>query len=182
MTLTWGAYSMISSFLPLHLGARGIPLVVYGSVLTTNALVCVFAQLPMSRRLRVSRIGPSAGLSKLAFAAGFLGFAFLRSPAAIIAAMLTLSLGEVWGSAVQTRFVPEHVEPRFLGRYLGLTVVSELGQAFFAPLAGFLMQATGGEAVFIGAAVLSLAGGAFLYLAGSAQDRLRASLAAVKAA
>ena len=170
MTLTWGAYGLIQNFLPLHLNARGIPLLVYGSVLTTNALICVFAQLPASRRLRVSRIGLSAGASKLAFAAGFLGFAYFRSPAAIIMAMMVLSFGEVWGSAVQTRFVPEHVNPRFMGRYLGLSVVSELGQAFVAPAAGFMMEALGGASVFIGAAVLSVAGGTLLYLAGSAQD------------
>jgi hypothetical protein len=138
----------------------------------TNALICVFAQLPASRRLRVSNIGFSAGASKLAFAAGFLGFAFFRSPAAIIMAMMVLSLGEVWGSAVQTRFVPEHVNPKFMGRYLGLSVVSELGQAIVAPAAGFMMAALGGESVFIGAAVLSAASGVLLYLAGSAQDGL----------
>jgi len=171
MTLIWGAYDLIQSFLPLHFNATGVPLWVYGSALTTNALVCVFAQLPASRLLRVARIGPSAGASKLAFAVGFVGFAVFRSPAAIVAAMLVLSLGEVWGSAVQTRFVPEHVDPRLMGRYLGLSVVSELGRAFVAPAAGFLMAAAGGTPVFLSAAGLSVAGGALLFAAGSKHDR-----------
>ncbi|GAB1457823.1 MAG: MFS transporter [Spirochaetia bacterium] len=171
MSLTWGAYGLIQSFLPLHLSARNIPLLVYGTVLTTNAIICVFVQLPISRLFRVSRIGFSAGASKIAFALGFLGFAFFRSPLAIIVAMVILSFGEVWGSAVQTRFVPEHVDSRLMGRYLGLSVVSELGQAFVAPLAGLAMAAMGGASVFIGAAAISLVGGAFLYLAGSAHDR-----------
>ncbi|MBU0927247.1 MAG: MFS transporter [Spirochaetes bacterium] len=182
MSLTWGAYSLIQSFLPLHLKNGGLPLWVYGALLTTNALVCVLAQLPVSRRLRVSRIGPSAGASKLAFALGFLGFAFFRSPAAIVAAMLVLSFGEVWGSAVQTRFVPEHADPRLLGRYMGLNSFSELGLALAAPAAGFLMQAAGGRAVFVGAAGLALAGGALLYLAGAAHDSRAASKAASKTA
>jgi MFS family permease len=177
MTLIWGAYDLIQSFLPLHFNASGVPLWVYGSALTTNALVCVFAQLPASRLLRVARIGPSAGASKLAFAVGFVGFAVFRSPAAIVAAMLVLSLGEVWGSAVQTRFVPEHVDPRLMGRYLGLSVVSELGRAVVAPAAGFLMAAAGGTPVFLGAAGLSIAGGALLYHAGAAHDRLKAKTA-----
>ncbi len=171
MTLVWGAYDLIQSFLPLHFNAAGVPLWVYGSALTTNALVCVFVQLPASRLLRVARIGPSAGASKLAFAVGFVGFAVFRSPVAIVAAMLVLSLGEVWGSAVQTRFVPEHVDPRLMGRYLGLSVVSELGRAVVAPAAGFLMAAAGGTPVFLGAAGLSLAGGALLFAAGSKHDR-----------
>jgi len=183
MTLVWGAYDLIQSFLPLHFNATGVPLWVYGSALTTNALVCVLAQLPASRLLRVARIGPSAGASKLAFAVGFLGFAVFRSPAAIVAAMLVLSLGEVWGSAVQTRFVPEHVDPRLMGRYLGLSVVSELGRAFVAPAAGFLMAAAGGTPVFLGAAGLSVAGGALLFAAGSKHDRaaLTGRTAAVRA-
>lgn len=171
MTLVWGAYDLIQSFLPLHFNATGVPLWVYGYALTTNALVCVFAQLPASRLLRVSRIGPSAGASKLAFAVGFVGFAVFRSPVAIVASMLALSLGEVWGSAVQTRFVPEHVDPRLMGRYLGLSVVSELGRAVVAPAAGFLMAAAGGTPVFLCAAGLSAAGGALLFMAGSRHDR-----------
>lgn len=171
MVLAWGAYGLIQSFLPLHLEERGIGLWTYGAALAVNALVCVFVQLPVSRRLRVARIGPSAGGSKLAFAAGFLGFAFLTESWAILAAMFVLSLGEVWGSAVQNRFVPEHVDPSRLGLFLGLGVVTELGQAVVAPAAGFAMQAWGGRAVFSGAAVLALAGGACLYLAGCRHDR-----------
>ncbi len=171
LTLIWGAYDLIQSFLPLHLSAMGVPLWVYGSALAINALICVFVQLPVSRLLRTAAIGPSAGASKLAFVVGFLGFAFCGAPAAILAAMAVLSLGEVWGSAVQSRFVPEHVNPRLLGRYLGLSVVTELGKAVAAPAAGFLMQAAGGRSVFAAAAGLSAAGGALLYLAGSAHDR-----------
>jgi len=173
MVLAWGGYGLIQSFLPLHLQARGIGLWTYGAALAVNALVCVFVQLPVSRRLRVAPIGPSAGLSKLAFAAGFLGFAFLGNAWAVLAAMLVLSLGEVWGSAVQTRFVPEHVDPARLGLFMGLGVVTELGQALIAPAAGFAMQAWGGEIVFSGAAALSLAGGACLYRAGTRPDRSR---------
>jgi MFS family permease len=171
MTLNWGAYDLIQSFLPLHLRAQGIPLWTYGSILATNALICVACQLPVSRLLRTAPIAPAAGWSKLAFMTGFLGFAFLRSPVLLTAAMLVLSLGEVWGSAVQVRFIPEHARPNLLGRYMGLSMVSELGRAIVAPTAGFIMAATGGQAVFVMAAGLSIAGGLLLYLAGHAQDR-----------
>jgi MFS family permease len=171
MTLVWGAYDLIQSFLPLHLRDNGIPLWTYGTMLTINAFICVTAQLPASRALRVAPIAPSAAWSKLAFAAGFLGFAFLRHPAALIPAMIILSLGEVWGSAVQPRYIPEHARPSLMGRYMGLSTVSELGRAAAAPVAGFLMGAAGGEAVFIMAAGLAMAGGALLYLSGKAQDQ-----------
>ncbi|MGD9941072.1 MAG: MFS transporter [Clostridia bacterium] len=171
MTLVWGAYDLIQSFLPLHLRDNGIPLWTYGTMLTVNAFICVTAQLPASRALRVAPIAPSAGWSKLAFAIGFLGFAFLRHPAALIPAMIVLSFGEVWGSAVQARYIPEHARPSLMGRYMGLSTVSELGRAAAAPVAGFLMGAAGGEAVFIMAAGLAMAGGALLYLSGKAQDQ-----------
>lgn len=171
MTLVWGAYNLIQSFLPLHLTRQGVPLWVYGSVLTTNAAICVFALLPVSRVLRIAPIGPSAGASKLLFMLGFAGFAFLRSPAAIIAAMVVITAGEVWGAAVQTRFIPEHAPPALMGRYQGLSVVSELGGAVVSPVAGFMMAAAGGAPVFMMAAGLSLAGGALLFAAGSAHDR-----------
>ncbi len=170
MTLVWGAYDLIQSFLPLHLRASGVPLWVYGAVLAMNAFVCVTMQLPVSRLLRLAPIAPSAFLSKTAFAAGFLGFAFFRFPALLLAAMLVLSLGEVWGSAVQVRYIPEHARPALLGRYMGLSMASELGRAFAAPAAGFLMGAAGGAAVFILAACLSLGGGALLFVSGRAQD------------
>jgi MFS family permease len=171
MTLVWGAYDLIQSFLPLHLRDNGIPLWTYGAMLTINAFICVTAQLPASRALRVAPIAPSAAWSKLAFATGFLGFAFLRHPAALIPAMIILSFGEVWGSAVQARYIPEHARPSLMGRYMGLSTVSELGRAAAAPVAGFMMGAAGGEAVFIMAAVLAMAGGALLYLSGKAQDQ-----------
>ncbi len=183
MTLVWGAYDLIQSFLPLHFRETGTDLWIYGAVLSLNAFVCVTAQLPLSRLLRVSPIAPSASWSKAAFAAGFLGFAFLRSPALLLASMLVLSLGEVWGSAVQVRYIPEHARPALLGRYLGLSMVSELGRAVAAPAAGFLMGAAGGMAVFLMAAAFSVGGGALLYVSGKAQDdtvRLPEAAAAVR--
>jgi MFS family permease len=171
MTLVWGSYDLIQSFLPLHMRDYGVPLWTYGTILTINAFICVVAQLPASRALRVAPIAPSAAWSKLAFAAGFMGFAFLRSPAALMLAMVILSIGEVWGSAVQVRYIPEHARPALMGRYMGLSTVSELGRAAAAPAAGFLMGAAGGEAVFIMAAILAGTGGILLYLAGRSQDR-----------
>ena len=170
MTLVWGSYDLIQSFLPLHLRDNSVPLWTYGTMLTINAVICVVAQLPASRALRVAPLAPSAAWSKLAFAIGFLGFAFFRSPAALLPAMVILSLGEVWGSAVQVRYIPEHVRPSLMGRYMGLSMVSELGRAAAAPAAGFLMSAAGGEAVFIMAAGLAATGGVLLFLAGKAQD------------
>jgi MFS family permease len=171
MTLVWGSYDLIQSFLPLHLRDYGVPLWTYGTILAINATICVLVQLPASRMLRVAPIAPSAAWSKLAFAVGFIGFAFLRSPAALILSMVILSIGEVWGSAVQVRYIPEHVRPGLMGRYMGLSMVSELGRAAAAPAAGFLMGATGGEAVFLMAAGLASTGGILLYLAGKAQDQ-----------
>lgn len=159
MTLVWGAYDLIQSFLPLHFRETGTDLWTYSAVLSLNAFICVGVQLPLSRLLRVSPIAPSAAWSKAAFAAGFLGFAFLRSPALLLASMLVLSLGEVWGSAVQVRYIPEHARPALLGRYMGLSMVSELGRAIAAPAAGFLM-----------ASAFSIGGGVLLYIAGKAQD------------
>jgi MFS family permease len=175
MTMVWGAYDLIQSFLPLHIRDTGVALWAYSAVLTTNALVCVFVQLPVSRALRAAPFAWTASLSKLPFALGFLGFAFFRSPALLILSMITLSLGEVWGSAVQVRYIPEHARPELLGRYMGLSMVSELGRAVCAPAAGLLMGRFGGEAVFIMAAALSLGGGVLLYLAGKAQDGRRGS-------
>jgi MFS family permease len=170
MTLVWGAYDLIQSFLPLHFRETGTDLWTYGTLLSVNAFICVTVQLPLSRLLRVAPIGTSAGMSKAAFLAGFLGFAFLRSPILLLGSMLVLSLGEVWGSAVQVRYIPEHARPALLGRYMGLSMVSELGRAIAAPAAGFLMGAAGGEAVFLMAAVFSAGGGALLYVSGKAQD------------
>lgn len=170
MTMVWGAYDLIQSFLPLHIRDTGVALWAYSAVLTTNALICVFIQLPISRALRTAPFARSASLSKIPFALGFLGFAYFRSPALLILSMTILSLGEVWGSAVQVRYIPEHARPELLGRYMGLSMVSELGRAVCAPAAGLLMGSFGGESVFVMAAALSLGGGALLYLAGKAQD------------
>ena len=162
LTLLWGAYDLIQSFLPLHLRARGLPLGLYALLLTVNALVCVLGQLPVSRALRLAPIGPVAAGSKLLFALGFLGFAWLGAPAALLAAMFVLSTGEILGAAVQVRFVPERSPPRLFGRYLGLGVLQELGRAILLPAAGFIMQTAGGEAVFAGAALVCLLGGGLL--------------------
>jgi MFS family permease len=170
MTAVVGAYDLIQTFLPLHLADRGVPLWVYGALLSVNALVCVFGQLPVSRLLRRAPIGPIAGLSKIGYALGFLGFVAGRSPAALIAAMLVLSTGEIIGAAVQTRFLPERAPSGLLGRYHGVQTVTELGRSFVAPLAGLAMARWGGGVVFVGAALLSLAGGLALATAGKSHD------------
>ncbi len=61
MTLVWGAYDLIQSFLPLHFRENGTDLWTYGAILSMNAFICVTVQLPLSRRLRVSPIAPAAG-------------------------------------------------------------------------------------------------------------------------
>jgi MFS family permease len=170
MMCVWGAYDLIQSFLPLHLIARGIPLFAYGMLLTTNALVCVVGQLPASRAMRISRIGPITFWSKIGYAAGFAGFAFLHSPWALVFAMFVLSMGEIIGSGVQSRYIPERAPQRLLGRYLGLSTVNEFGRAIVAPAAGFVMQAFGGEVVFLGAGLLSLIGGALAWKGAEAGD------------
>jgi MFS family permease len=165
MAVIWGAYDLIQSFLPLHLKAGSVPLWVYGSLLTANALVCVFVQLPASRIFRKAPIGPLAFASKFLYAAGFIAFAFLRSPWVLVLGMLVLSIGEVVGSAVQVRFIPERAPERLLGRYLGISTLTELGRAVVAPAAGLAMEAWGGSIVFVGAAFLACGGGFLMYLA-----------------
>ncbi len=163
--VVWGAYDLIQSFLPIHLKASDVPIWVYGGLLVTNALVCVFAQLPASRLVRAAPIGPVAGLSKLAYVVGFVGFAWSRNPVVLIAAMLVLSFGEVIGSGGQVRFIPSRAPADLIGRYMGLSVMNELGRAFVAPAAGRAMETWGGEVVFMGAAILSVVGGSILWLA-----------------
>lgn len=166
MAVVWGAYDLIQSFLPLRLRDSGVPLWVYGALLATNSLVCVFGQLPVSRMFRTAHIGKVAAWSKLGFAAGFVAFGFATSPWILIGGMLILSIGEIVGSAGQVRFVPERAKPELLGRYMGLSSMSELGRAFSAPAMGFVMEAWGGSAVFVAAAGLSAAGALMLGIAG----------------
>jgi len=171
MALITGAYDLIQSFLPLHLADQGVPLWVYGSLLTLNALVCVFGQLPVSRLLRSAPISSVSFLSKIGYALGFLALAYLRSPWLLVAAMLVLSIAEICGAAVQVRFLPERALTHLLGRYHGLFTITEIGRAFSALFAGLLMERSGGSSVFVAAAILSLLGGVVLYFAGVGHER-----------
>ena len=162
-----GTYNLIQSFLLIHFDNVNVPLWTFSLLLVVNAIICAVGQMPASRLTRSSPIGGVSFLSKIGFLLGFTGFAFLRSPILLILSMLILSIGEIIGSAVQMRFVPERTSNKLLGRYMGLLVISDLGRSIFSFFGGFVMQNLGGSYVFVGAAIFSMFGGFILWVASS---------------
>jgi MFS family permease len=151
--------------LPIEITKKNLGLSLYGILLSINAFVCTFFQIPVSIFFGNKNMGKVAFLSMIGYIVGFLLFGFSKLPFLLMIAMLILSIGEIVHAAVNVRFIPEIAPKGLLGRYMGLSGFQELGPFIFSILGGFLMNKYGGKALFSLAAIASLIAGILKFLA-----------------
>ncbi|MBE4908596.1 MFS transporter [Bacillus luteolus] len=113
----------------------------FGWMMTTNALVVVLAQLPLSsifeRFSTITGVYVGNGL----YAIGGLGFAFSNSLTEMILSMIIFTLGEVLcfpaGTILIDNLAPDHLR----GSYYGAMNFTELGR-FLGPTLGMFLYST----------------------------------------
>ncbi len=166
-----GVYGYISSFLPITLSARKVSLTLYGYLLSINAFVCTFFQIPVSIIFSKSNIGKVSLFAMIGYIIGFLLFGFSKIPVLLMFGMFILSTGEIIHAAVAVRFIPEIAPKGLLGRYMGFNGIQEIGPFLFSIAGGIVLEKFGPQILFSMAAFASFLAGLLKFGA----DRVRAN-------
>lgn len=152
------APTMLWILLPVYAKTNfGLPESLYGWIPTTNALMCVFLQFPVTgvtRRylpLRVAAIGMlvyACGSGSVALMSGFWGFWL---------SMVVLTMGELILVPTASKYVADLAPANLRGRYMSVYWLSWGMARTLAPLiGGQLNDNLGGQAIWIGALMIGL--------------------------
>lgn len=152
------APTMLWILLPIYAKANfGLPESLYGWIPTTNALMCVFLQFPVTeitrryRPLQVAAVGMfvyACGAGSVALMSGFWGF---------WVSMVILSMGELILVPTSSKYVADLAPSHLRGRYMSIYWLSFGAARTLSPLiGGFLNDAISGRAIWIGALTLGL--------------------------
>ncbi len=154
-----GVYGYISSFLPIEISRKNLPLSIYGILLSINAFVCTIFQIPASIIFGNKNIGRIALFSMIGYFIGFILFGFSKFAYNLMIGMFILSIGEIIHASVNVKFIPEIAPKGLLGRYMGLSGFQELGPFIFSIVGGFIMNKYNGKILFLLAAFASILAG-----------------------
>jgi MFS family permease len=118
-------YMNMNSTLGVYLrDQHGLPEVHYGWLLSINAIIVVFFQFWVTRRLEKYRPMLMMAAGSLLYAIGFAMYGFVPTFALFIVAMLIITIGEMvvapFQQSVVASFAPEHMR----GRYMAVSGLS----------------------------------------------------------
>ena len=141
--------------LPIVMGRAGYSATDYGLVVSLNGLLIVLLQIPVTRfvagrnralMLAVAALCTGFGFGLTAFAGGAWFYALT---------VAIWSAGEMLSVPANMALVAELSPTHARGRYQGVYSLAWSGASFLAPMtAGFLLAASGGDAVWLCCAVL----------------------------
>jgi MFS family permease len=158
-------YSQITTNLAQHVGAHfdaGVTL--FAALLTTNAVVVVLLQLPLSSWSEKRTPLQNIGLGNLLYMAGNIGFAVASEWWMMIAAMVIFTIGEVLcfpaGSILLDRLAPAGMR----GTYFGTQNFKYLGTSIGPWLGGIVLDGHGAPLLFLTVAVVAQVGTLFYWL------------------
>ncbi|WP_245954696.1 MDR family MFS transporter [Paenibacillus flagellatus] len=139
----------------------------FAVLMSVNAVVVIALQLPLSRWSERRPPLQSLALGAAMYALGDVGFAYANGWAAMIAAMVVFTLGEILtfpaGSVLIDRIAPE----RLRGAYFGAQTFQNAGHFVGPWLGGLLLAEYGGTVMFNTIAAITLTAVLF-YRRGSA--------------
>lgn len=152
------APTMLWILLPVYAKSQhGLPESLYGWIPTTNALMCVFLQFPVTeitRRfepVRVSAVGMlvyACGAGSVALMTGFWGFWL---------SMVILTAGELILVPTASKYVADLAPPDLRGRYMSVYWLSWGVARTLAPLVGgSLNNSFGGRSIWIGGLIIGV--------------------------
>jgi MFS family permease len=160
------APTMLWILLPIYAKSNfGLPESLYGWIPTTNAIMCVFLQFPVTERtrrhpaLRVTAMGMlvyAVGAGSVALMTGFWGFWL---------SMVMLTMGELILVPTSSKYVADLAPADLRGRYMSIYWLSWGTARTLAPLIGGLINdRLGGRAIWLGGFTIGAISAAGLYL------------------
>jgi MFS family permease len=133
---------MMSTLSVYTVDFMGLSTAQYGMLLTTNGLMVVFLQYPMSYKLNRASKPAVLIAGSLLFALGYFLFGCASGFALSILAMVVVSLGEIVYAPTAMAVIGELAPPRYSGRYMGVYGLTQiLGIAMGPLLGGVLLDA-----------------------------------------
>jgi MFS family permease len=136
----------------------GIPEFLYGWIPTTNGLMCVFVQYPVTRMTRRYRTLPVLAAGMFIYAIGVGSVALMSSFWGFWLSMVILTFGELTLVPTSSKYVADLAPADLRGRYMSLYWLGwGLARTLSPLLGGFLNDNVGPRAIWIGGLLIGLA-------------------------
>ncbi|MEY2194555.1 MDR family MFS transporter [Neobacillus sp. BF23-41] len=142
-------YVQIDSNLPQILeGTVENGIVIFSSLITINALMVVFLQMPISYVAEKFRLMQVMVIGAIFMAAGLIAFSFVSGWVTAILAIVLLTLGEILifpsNSMMIDQLAPEHLR----GTYFGAAQFRKIGNFLGPIIGGYLLSKYHGQIMF----------------------------------
>jgi MFS family permease len=135
----------------------GIPENLYGWIPTTNALMCVLVQYPVTQITRHYKTLPVTAIGMLTYAVGVGSVALMSGFNGFWLSMVILTFGELIVVPTASKYVADVAPANLRGRYMGVYWLGWGLARTLAPLiGGFLNDAIAPRAIWIGGLVIGL--------------------------
>jgi MFS family permease len=160
------------STLPVQMSDDGLRPAEYGFVISLNAVIIVLVTVPLTRWLQRYPAAAVLALSGLFVGLGFGATAWASDVPTYALTVVVWTIGELIGSAVGPAVVADLSPASMRGRYQGMFTFTFSLAALVAPVAGgWVYDAWGGDALWLGCGAVSLAAAIGHLLAGPARTR-----------
>lgn len=135
----------------------GIPENLYGWIPTTNALMCVLVQYPVTQITRKYKTLPVTAIGMLTYAMGVGSVALMSGFNGFWLSMVILTFGELIVVPTASKYVADVAPANLRGRYMGVYWLGWGLARTLAPLiGGFLNDAIAPRAIWVGGLVIGL--------------------------
>ena len=152
------ASTMVWILMPVYAKTNfGLSESLYGWIPTTNALMCVFIQYPVTRITRRFRTLPVVATGMLIYALGSGSVAFMSSFWGFWVSMVILTFGELTLVPTASKYVADRAPAHLRGRYMSIYWFGwGLARTLSPLIGGFLNDAVAPRAIWIGALLIGL--------------------------
>jgi MFS family permease len=152
------APTMLWILMPVYAKTNfGMPENLYGWIPTTNALMCVFIQYPVTQVSRRYKALPVAAIGMLIYAIGAGSVALMSGFGGFWLSMVILTFGELILVPTASKYVADLAPANLRGRYMGVYWLGWGLARTLAPLiGGFLNDAIAPRAIWIGGLIIGL--------------------------
>lgn len=159
MSLGLVAPSMLWILMPVYAKTNfALPEYLYGWIATTNALMCVFVQYPVSQVSSRHRPLPVIAAGMFVYALGTGSVALMRGFSGFWLSMVILTFGELMLAPTASKYVADLAPATLRGRYMSIYWVAWGLARTSAPLiGGFLNDNVSPQAIWLGGLGLGLA-------------------------
>jgi len=130
---------MMSTLSIFTVDFMGLSTAQYGMLLTTNGLMVVFLQYPVSFKLGSMSKPKVLIAGSLLFTLGYFTFGWADGFALAVLAMVVVTMGEIIYAPAALAVIGELAPPRYSGRYMGVFGLTQIMGISMGPLLGGIL-------------------------------------------